>query len=91
MARGLVVGLVQTPTQVVKSPHLAERGFFVELDHAETGPLQYPGSGFFIDGDNAMEAARPAPKLGEHNVEILGGELGLTLRQLGLLRAARVI
>ncbi len=91
MARGLVVGLVQTPTQVVESPHLAERGFFVELDHAETGPLKYPGSGFFIDGDNAMEAARPAPRLGEHNVEILGGELGLSLRELGLLRAARVI
>ena len=91
MARGLVVGLVQTPTQVVESPHLAERGFFVELDHAETGPLQYPGSGFFIDGDNAMEAARPAPRLGEHNGEILGGELGLSLRELGLLRAARVI
>ena len=91
MARGLVIGLVQTPTQVVESPHLAERGFFVELDHAETGPLQYPGSGFFIDGENAMGTARPAPRLGEHNVEILNGELGLSLRELGLLRAVRVI
>ena len=91
MARGLVIGLVQTPTQVVESPHLAERGFFVELDHVETGPLQYPGSGFFIDGENAMATARPAPQLGEHNVEILNGELGLSLRELGLLRAARVI
>ena len=91
MARGLVIGLVQTPRQVVESPHLEERGFFVELDHPEAGALQYPGSGFFIDGDNAMATARPAPRLGEHNVEILGGELGLSLRELGLLRAARVI
>ena len=91
MARGLVIGLVQTPLQVVESPHLEERGFFVELDHPETGPLQYPGSGFFIDGENAMNTARPAPRLGEHNAEILGGELGLSLRELGLLRAARVI
>lgn len=91
MARGLVIGLVQTPTQVVESPHLEERGFFVELDHPETGPMQYPGSGFFIDGDNAMAADRPAPQLGEHNVEILCGELGLSLSELGLLRAARVI
>ena len=91
MARGLVIGLVQTPTQVVESPHLEERGFFVELDHPEAGPLQYPGSGFFIDGENAMDTARAAPRLGEHNVEILGGELGLSLRELGLLRAARVI
>ena len=91
MSRGLVVGLVQTPTQVVESPHLAERGFFVELDHARAGPLQYPGSGFFIDGENAMASTRPAPRLGEHNVEILCGDLGLTVRDLGLLRAARVI
>lgn len=91
MARGLVIGLVQTPTQVVESPHLEERGFFVELDHAEAGTLQYPGSGFFIDGENAMDTARAAPRLGEHNVEILGGELGLSLLELGLLRAARVI
>ena len=91
MARGLVIGLVQTPTQVVESPHLEERGFFVELDHSVAGPLQYPGSGFFIDGENAMDSARPAPRLGEHNVEILGGELGLSLRELGLLRAARAI
>ena len=91
MARGLVVGLVQTPQQVVESPHLAERGFFVELDHPETGPLQYAGPGFFIDGANTMPANRAAPRLGEHNVEVLGGELGLSLRELGLLRAARVI
>ena len=91
MARGLVIGLVQTPTQVVKSPHLEERGFFVALDHPEGGPLKYPGSGFFIDGENAMATGRAAPRLGEHDVEILGGELGLSLRELGLLRASRVI
>jgi crotonobetainyl-CoA:carnitine CoA-transferase CaiB-like acyl-CoA transferase len=91
MARGLVIGLVQTPTQVVESPHLEERGFFVEMDHARAGLLKYPGSGFFIDGENAMASARPAPRLGEHNIEILCGELGLTVRDLGLLRAARVI
>ena len=91
MARGLVIGLVQTPQQVVESPHLEERGFFVEMDHASAGSLQYPGSGFFIDGENAMASARPAPRLGEHNVEILCGELSLTIRDLGLLRATRVI
>ena len=91
MARGLVIGLVQTPTQVVESPHLEERGFFVEMHHARAGLLKYPGSGFFIDGENAMESTRPPPRLGEHNVEILCGELSLTVRDLGLLRAARVI
>ena len=91
MARGLVIGLVQSPQQVVESPHLEERGFFTEIDHPEVGPLKYPGPGFFIDGRNGMQNSRAAPRLGEHNAEILGGELGLSPRELGLLRAARVI
>ena len=91
MARGLVVGLVQSPQQVVESPHLEERGFFVELDHPEVGPLKYPGAGFFMDGNNTMEKARAAPRLGEHNVEILNGELGIPLVEMGVLRAARAI
>jgi crotonobetainyl-CoA:carnitine CoA-transferase CaiB-like acyl-CoA transferase len=70
MAKGLVVGLVQSPEQVVNSPHLAERGYFVELTHPEAGTLKYPGPGFFFDGENLMQTTRAAPKLGEHNTEI---------------------
>jgi len=91
MAKGLVVGLVQSPQQVVDSPHLAERGFFVEIDHPEAGNLRYPGPGFLLDGVNPMDGSRAAPALGEHNPEILGGDLGLSADELGLLRAARVI
>jgi crotonobetainyl-CoA:carnitine CoA-transferase CaiB-like acyl-CoA transferase len=91
MARGLVIGLVQSPEQVVDSPHLAERGYFVELDHPEVGRLKYPGPGFFIDGMNPMQTIRAAPRLGEHNTEVFCGELGLSHEELGLLRAARVV
>ena len=82
MAKGLVVGLVQSPQQVVDSPHLFERGFFVEIDHPEAGSLKYPGPGFLLDGVNPMEGSRAAPALGEHNSEILGGELGLSARSM---------
>ncbi len=91
MARGLVIGLVQSPEQVVNSPHLAERGHFVEMGHPEVGALKDPGPGFLIDGINPMEGGRPAPRLGEHNFEIFCGELGLTVKELEVLRAARVI
>jgi crotonobetainyl-CoA:carnitine CoA-transferase CaiB-like acyl-CoA transferase len=91
MARGLVIGLVQSPEQVVNSPHLAERGFFVELDHPEVGTLKYPGPGFFFDGANLMQSTRAAPRLGEHNAEVYCGRLGLSNEELGQLRAARVI
>ena len=72
MARGLVIGLVQSPTQVVESPHLDARGYFVELEHSEVGTLKYPGCGFMLDGANPMQTTRAAPRLGEHNEEILG-------------------
>jgi crotonobetainyl-CoA:carnitine CoA-transferase CaiB-like acyl-CoA transferase len=91
MARGLVIGLVQSPEQVVNSPHLAERGYFVELDHPEVGRLKYPGPGFFLDGANPMQATRAAPRLGEHNAEVYHGQLGLSDDELGRLQAAGVI
>lgn len=91
MARGLVVGLVQSPRQVVDSPHLAERGYFVELEHPEAGTLKYPGPGFFFDGANLMQSARAAPQLGEHNAAIFCDLLGLSGEALSALRAARVI
>jgi len=91
MARGMVIGLVQSPEQVVNSPHLAERGFFVEVDHSEVGSLKYPGPGFMMDGENPMKPRRPAPALGEHNFEIFHEELGLSVEELDRLRAAGVI
>ena len=91
MARGLVIGLVQTPQQVVDSPHLAERGYFVELDHPEAGNLKYPSPGFLMDKENSMEGSKSAPTLGEHNSEVFCGKLGLSPEELGLLRASQVI
>jgi len=91
MAWGLVIGLVQSPEQVVNSPHLAERGFFVELAHPEVGTLKYPGPGFFFDGANLMQTTRGAPRLGEHNDEIYRGRLDLSNEELERLRAAGVV
>ena len=91
MAKGLVIGLVQSPEQVVDSPHLEERGFFVEIDHPDVGTLKYPGPGFFIDGANPMQSTRGAPRLGEHNAEVYCGRLGLSNDELGRLRAALVV
>jgi len=91
MARGLVIGLVQSPKQVAESPHLAERGFFVELPHPEVGALKYPGPGFFFDGANPMQSARAAPRLGEHNTEVYCSRLGLSSEELDRLRASQVV
>ena len=91
MARGLVIGLVQSPQQVLDSPHLVERGYFVEINHPQAGSLKYPSPGFLMDEENSMDGSKSAPTLGEHNAAIFGDELGLSAEELSLLRASKVI
>ena len=91
MAQRLVVGVVQSPTEVVECPHLAARGCFVTLEHPEVGPLNYPGPGFLANGQNPAAGGRAAPRLGEHNEEVYSGELGLSTTELAMLRAAGVL
>jgi crotonobetainyl-CoA:carnitine CoA-transferase CaiB-like acyl-CoA transferase len=91
MDRRLVVGVVQSPEEVVGCPHLGERGSFVTLNHPEVGTLRYPGAGFLIDGVNPAAGGRSAPRLGEHNGAIYGGELGLSPEELAVLHAAGVM
>ena len=91
MDRRLVVGVVQSPEEVVNCPHLAERGSLVTLDHSEVGTLTHPGAGFLINGANPVAGGRVAPHLGEHNMEVYCGELGLSAEELAMLRAAGVV
>jgi crotonobetainyl-CoA:carnitine CoA-transferase CaiB-like acyl-CoA transferase len=91
MDKRLVVGVVQSPTEVANCPHLAARGTFASFDHAEAGTLNYPGPGFLVDGVNPIAGGRAAPRLGEHNVEVYVDELGLSLDDLGVLAASGVV
>jgi len=91
MDQRLVVGVVQSPEEVVNCPHLAERGSYILLDHPQAGSLRYPGAGFLIDGANPLAGGRAAPHLGEHNLDVYGGEVGLSVPELARLQAAGVI
>lgn len=91
MDQRLVVGVVQSPEEVVHCPHLAARDCFITLEHPEVGLLKYPGPGFLVDGHNPAQGGRTAPRLGEHNNEVYGGELGMSAKHLSILRAAGVV
>jgi hypothetical protein len=72
-------------------PHLRERDFFDRIDQPNVGPRPVPrqlGAKF-----SAFEpsSARPAPKLGEHNREVLQGLLGLSDEDLARLEEQKVI
>jgi crotonobetainyl-CoA:carnitine CoA-transferase CaiB-like acyl-CoA transferase len=53
------------------SPQVAVREFLVEIDHPVAGRHNYPGRPYQFS-NVAWQGKRPAPRLGEHNDEVLG-------------------
>ena len=88
--RRLVFGMAQDAGDLFTCPHLRERGFFVEVDHPLAGRAEYPGMGPRLS-DMEFQVRRPAPLLGQHNLEIYGDELGYSAQELAQLRATGVI
>ena len=83
---GVPAAPVVQPPDVIDNPALRARGFFQTANHPLCGPLPYPRppiTGHFVDS--------PAPLLGQHNDDVLGGSLGLSPQELGRLAADDVI
>ena len=76
--------------EVVNEAHLKARGFFVEMERAEMGRLRYPGAPYKLS-ETPWRLARPAPRLGEHNEEVLCGRLGYSREEMAALRRTGVI
>ncbi|MBI4300785.1 MAG: CoA transferase [Chloroflexi bacterium] len=76
---------VADPKEVMMDPHLRERNFYEIIDQPVVGtrvfPKQLPAH-YSVTG---VAKLRPAPLLGQHNHEVLGGILGMSeaeIRQL---------
>ena len=90
-AKGLVIGLVQDIQQVLDSPHLQERQFWVEIDHPVAGKMKYSGPAFLVDNANPAAGSAPAPTLGQHNDEVYIKELRIGKEELSILAATGVV
>jgi crotonobetainyl-CoA:carnitine CoA-transferase CaiB-like acyl-CoA transferase len=89
-ARGIPVGVIYAPEEVLEDPHFRARGFAVAVDHPELGrAVTYPGAPYRF-GRTPWRIARRAPRLGEHNAEIYA-ELGLGADAVDALRTAGVL
>lgn len=89
--RRLLLYPVSTTEDIVNSPQLAARGFFRKVEHAELGEiLTYPGPFANVIGQ-PLQIARRAPLIGEHNKEVYGKELGMTVEEMVALKQAGVI
>jgi len=82
---------LQLVEQVANDPHLAERGFWTEL---KVGPerqsFKTPSPSFRLHGSPAS-IRRPAPLLGEHTVDVLRDEAGLSVDEIAALCAEGTI
>ncbi len=76
--------------EITNDPHLRERGFLVEVDHAEVGRQTMPGVSMKLSHTPGA-ILRPAPLVGEHNQYVFGELLGLPPEEIESLMAEKVI
>ncbi|MBN1664519.1 MAG: CoA transferase, partial [Deltaproteobacteria bacterium] len=87
---GVPAGAVLNAADLLTDEHLQERGFFVEIDHPETGLRKYCGLPMKFS-DAGTLPGRPPPTLGQHNAHILGAVLGLSSDEIARLKDSGVI
>jgi crotonobetainyl-CoA:carnitine CoA-transferase CaiB-like acyl-CoA transferase len=72
---GIAAAAVMTNADLVNDPHLAERGFMVEIDQADVGVRGFPGFPLHFS-ETPVTEYRGAPPLGGDNEAILNELLG---------------
>ena len=80
---------INNTADLLADPHYTYRGFWSRIESA-SGITAYPGSPLTMSGAR-VSVRRPAPRLGEHNGEILGGALGFSREEVSKLKQAGVI
>ncbi|MEX1195681.1 MAG: CoA transferase [Dehalococcoidia bacterium] len=89
-AAGVIAAAVLNPKQVLLDKHLAERKFF-DLVQTADGKRPVPHQLGAKFSDFEMLTGRPAPKLGEHNREVLLQILGMSDEEVKDLAERKVI
>jgi CoA:oxalate CoA-transferase len=84
------VAAVRNAIEVMNDPHMHERGMLQRIDHPSLGPVILPNSPLRLHGSDRVEPV-PSPLLGQHNVEVYGGWLGLGAEEVAALRRAGAI
>jgi crotonobetainyl-CoA:carnitine CoA-transferase CaiB-like acyl-CoA transferase len=82
---------VLSPHEIVENGHLADREFWIRVQHEDLGEsFIYPGAPFRLEATPWQQRGR-APHVGEHNHDVYGGLLGKDDAELRRLRARMVI
>ncbi len=91
LREGLWIMPVNRVSDLLADEQLRARGYWVDVPHPELGrSITYPGAPV-VFGETPIAVRRRPPLLGEHNLEIYCGELGLSRQQVSMLRAVGAI
>jgi crotonobetainyl-CoA:carnitine CoA-transferase CaiB-like acyl-CoA transferase len=84
-ARRLPWAAVRSPEENLGDPHWRERGFFVEVDQPQVAAsITFPGAPYQFSRTKWRISSR-APLLGEHNIAVYEGELGMSREEIRIL------
>ena len=87
---GIPAGRVLDSDKIHDDPHLAARGYWVELPHPRMHAWKQPSSTWrFFEANPQLR--RHAPLFGEHTQEVLSSLLGVTDSELNELREQAII
>jgi crotonobetainyl-CoA:carnitine CoA-transferase CaiB-like acyl-CoA transferase len=81
---------VRNAVEVMNDPHMHERGMLQRIQHPSLGEIVVPNSPLRLHGADRVPPVA-SPKLGEHNVDVYSGWLGLQEREVAALQADGVI
>ncbi len=81
---------VRNAVDVMNDPHMHERGMLQRIQHPSLGEIVVPNSPLRLHGADRVPPV-PSPKLGEHNVEVYCGWLGIPEADMTALIADGVI
>jgi crotonobetainyl-CoA:carnitine CoA-transferase CaiB-like acyl-CoA transferase len=75
LARGIPAGLVMREDEIMQDPQHISRGFFRDIEYAETGLQRYVGAAWHTSESRPARLG-PPPMLGEHNEYVYRKVLG---------------
>lgn len=89
-AKGISAAAVNTVADAAQAGHFEDRGSFAAFDHPVMGRARCPGPPVGFGGD-FWRIRRPAPLLGQHNLDVYRHRLGYSDDELTALGEAGVI
>jgi crotonobetainyl-CoA:carnitine CoA-transferase CaiB-like acyl-CoA transferase len=89
--KGVPISAVLRGQHMHSDPHLAARNFYQELPHPRSGLRRYPGWPMRWSVGPKQPHRFCAPTLGQHNLDILCDELGLSSKEIEELSSKNII